>query len=777
MEESASPDTKTDVANMKNGTDVESASAASTEGPSKMREVEHVEPYVTTEVMADLHAESNINIQNIEQSGGLGSVEALKRLAIHGKNVLTPPKQKPEWKRFLEQFQNLFLILLIGSGILSIVAYLVLGDLTNLYLAIVLLVVVFLTGVLQFHEEGKANQVVDSFNKLLATSCVAIRDGHQKKINVEELVPGDLVYVKNGDKVPADMVLLLCRGLKVECSSLTGESEPISCTDKPSPNGTRKFECHNLAFSGSLCFDGMAVGLVLSTGDRTAIGMIAKLASETKTRVSVLQNEVRNFVKLVAIIALSLATVSFVISVFVQGAKTTDQVIALFVNGFLTILVANVPQGLPSTVISLLSLAARRMAMQSVLVKRIDCVETLGSCSIICSDKTGTLTKNEMTVTDIWYNQRVVRRHRRETESLFGQEPQALLFRVGILCNRAEPVNPREQSFKEESIRDLQMQRISNVSRLAWRVSVQKSLLNQEEKPAVAKFVGNPSDVAILTYCDNVVSAQRLRKECPILFEVPFNSTNKWQLVVTRARTPEEAGQTEFEVLMKGAPEVILDRCSTYASMKGASRKIDITDAFRREFTEAYENFASQGRRVIALCSKSFQAPVDTVFGSEHSKYNFPTTEMNFIGLVAIMDPPRDNVPDAVEKCLSAGVKVFMVTGDHPLTARAIAKEIGLLQSDNNILLLEDETTPDSEWEACTGAVIHGCRIDALNDDQWRTILSRDGGVCFTRTTPAHKLRIVEKCQTLMGQIVAVTGDGVNDAPALKQADIGVASK
>jgi sodium/potassium-transporting ATPase subunit alpha len=315
------------------------------------------------------------------------------------------------------------------------------------------------------------------------------------------------------------------------------------------------------------------------------------------------------------------------------------------------------------------------------------------------------------------------------------------------------------------------------VSRLAWRNSVRNSLLNHEEISLAHKFTGNPSDVAILTYCDTIVDVERLRRECKVLFEVPFNSTNKWQLVITKTKAPEENGQAEFEVLMKGAPEVILDRCTTYASTKGLAHKTEITDAFRREFMEACENFASQGRRVLALCSKSFQAAADIEFGSENDTYNFPTTDLNFIGLVAIMDPPRDNVPDAVQKCLSAGVKVFMVTGDHPFTARAIAKDIGLLKSDNNILLLEDEMTPESKWDECSGAVVHGCRINDLTDEQWTTILSKEGGICFTRTTPAHKLLIVEKCQTLMGQIVAVTGDGVNDAPALKQADIGVASK
>ena len=735
-----------------------------------------VEPYLRLEEIANLHPERRINITALDQSRGLTAEEAKKRLNLYGKNVLSPPPKIPEWKRFLQQFQNLFLILLILSALLSFAAYAIVGGVTNIYLGSVLLAVVLLTGLLQFHEEGKALHVIDSFKNLLATTCTVYRDGHHKVVDVSELVPGDLVLVTNGDKIPADMVLLLCRGLKVECSSLTGESEPISCSDQPSAKNTRKFECKNLVFNSSLCYDGMAIGLVLNTGDRSAIGTIAKLASETKARESVLQREVRNFVKLVGIIALSMAALAFVIAVILQGANTTEAVFSLLLNGFLTILVANVPQGLPSTVVSLLSLAARRMALHSVLVKRIDCVETLGSCSIICSDKTGTLTKNEMTVTDIWFNQQYVRRVRKVKESMYSQEPQTLLFRAGILCNRAEPIEKKENSDRENSIRDLQMRRLNNASKLSWAGSVRNSLLNQDDRPAAAKFKGNPSDVAILAYCDSFIPVDHFRDEFPIVAEVPFNSTNKWQLVVTKLLPPDESGNREYEVLMKGAPEIILGKCSTYACTKGASYEVEITEAFRREFTDAYERFASQGRRVLALCSKTFRAPEGIQLIADDNTYNFPTTNLKFIGLIAIMDPPRDNVPEAVTKCLSAGVKVFMVTGDHPFTARAIAKEIGLLKSDDNIELLENETSTQP-WESCQGAVIHGSRIDELTDDQWRSIISKDGGVCFARTTPAHKLLIVQKCQTLMGQIVAVTGDGVNDSPALKQADIGVASK
>jgi sodium/potassium-transporting ATPase subunit alpha len=755
------------------------ATAAMAESARTTSEELLIEPYSSLEEIVGLHPLSKIDMGNLEHSSGLRSEEALKRLSIYGKNVLTPPPKIPEWKRFLQQFQNLFLILLMLSSALSFVAYFIIGGSTNLYLGIVLITVVFLTGLLQFHEEGKALQVMDSFKNLLATDCTVYRDGRNKRVDVAELVPGDLVLVSNGEKIPADLVLLMCRGLKVECSSLTGESEPISCSDQPSAKGTRKFECKNLVFNGSLCYDGMAIGLVISTGDKTAIGTIAKLAADTKTRESVLQREVRNFVKLVGIIALAMASVSFVIAVILQGANTTEAVFTLFINGFLTILVANVPQGLPSTVVSLLSLAARRMALRSVLVKRIDCVETLGSCSIICSDKTGTLTKNEMTVTDIWFNLQFLRRVKTMKASVFSQEPQALLFRAGILCNRAEPIAEQEVAAKGDSIRDVQMKHLSNVSRLSWASSARKSMRNIEEMN-LPLFRGNPSDVAILTYCEGFVPVGQLRKECPILVEVPFNSTNKYQVVVTKLKSDkgnaDAKGDVEYEVLMKGAPEVILTRCTSYATSHGTNYETEITEAFRQEFTTAYERFASQGRRVLALCSKPFHAPEGAPLIADDNSYNFPTTGLKFIGLVAIMDPPRDNVPDAIAKCLSAGVKVFMVTGDHPFTARAIAREIGLLKSDNNIELLENVTTTSKDWESCDGAVIHGCRIDELTDDQWRIILAKDGGVCFCRTTPAHKLLIVQQCQTLMGEVVAVTGDGVNDSPALKQADIGIAS-
>jgi sodium/potassium-transporting ATPase subunit alpha len=736
------------------------------------------EPYMEHAEIALKYPLSNINVADIEKSAGLCSEEAAKRLTLYGKNVLTPPPKMPEWRRFLMQFQNMFMLLLNTCGFLSVIAYALQSDKldrTNLYLAIVLFVVVFLTCFLQFHEEGKAYKIMDSFTKMFAVSCKVIRDGKQKEVPVGDIVVGDIVIVNNGDKVTADLVLLLCRSLKSECSSLTGESRPISCNDRPSKKETRIFECKNVAFSSSLCFDGMAIGIVVLTGDNTAIGTIAGLASSTKLRESTLQKEVRRFVALIAAIAVTMATVFFIGGVLISKAQTSSEIISIFINGFLVIIVANTPQGLPATVTSLLSLAARNMAKRSVLVKRIDCVETLGSTSLICSDKTGTLTTNEMKVTDIWLDRRHhMRRKGVAGPILHGTAPNAVFLRAATLCNRGQAVTTEEHDIAAESIHSARMQKISNVSRLSWSSSIPGSTLEFASIP-IRTFSGNPSDCALLTYCNQICSTKWLRHDYPILFEIPFNSKNKWQLVVVKSVGVHhcESGMEEYEVLMKGAPEVILSKCATHASSVGEKHQAPIDDGFTPRFTEAFETFAAGGKRVLALCNMRFQAPTGTVFAEELDEtYNFPTTDLNFIGLVGIMDPPRENVPDAIAKCHSAGVKVFMVTGDHPLTGRSIAEEIGLLESDNNIELLENTTTP-GDWSGLDGAVVHGCRLEALTKDQWKSILSKSG-VVFARTTPDHKLEIVRRCQGL-GYIVAVTGDGVNDAPALKQADVGIA--
>lgn len=755
------------------------------------KEEELKEPYCTLNELIIMHPESKINAFDIEtKTGGLSSEEAKKRIGIYGYNRLTPPPRTPEWLLLLRQFNNLFLQLLLICAVLALISYILYGDKNNLYLGVILAVVVFLTGLLGYHEEGKALKVLDSFSKILPSKCKVIRDGDTAEINAEDLVPGDIIVMEGGGKVPADCVIIKCRNLKTDCSMITGEAELVTCTDLPSKPGLGMFECTNMAFNGSLCFDGIALGLVLKTGDNTAIGTFAKLVGETATRESTLQVEVKNFVKLVGIIAFIMASAAFAISCWRNHASTPDEVVTIFINGFLVILVANIPQGLPSTVVSLLSLAARKMAQKNVLVKRIDCVETLGSCSIICSDKTGTLTKNEMTVTDIWYNKRLSRMFSKECDSLQTEDPQALLYRCAILCNRGESTTKLDVEQYIEAVHGKVLRQMSHISRLSWGNSIQNASKFVEEfeksKPAVL-FKGNPSDIALLNYFNRSNAVAVLRHLYPVVFEVPFNSTNKWQLVIVKKTLQPAPGQTtvDFQVFMKGAPEMILARCTNYTYKQDKITEptlVPITEEFKTEFFNQYEAFAANGRRVLAFCSTAFPADANSEFViNDDGTYNFPTKDLTFIGMTAIMDPPRDNVPDAIKSCHSAGVKVFMVTGDHPLTGKSISRQINLLTSDNNIELLEHNVTKPSlnlvDWEQCDGAVIHGIRVDGITDEQWKILLTRKGGLCFARTTPVHKRYIVEKCQTLSegGAIVAVTGDGVNDAPALKQGDIGIA--
>ncbi|TYZ66595.1 hypothetical protein PybrP1_002592, partial [[Pythium] brassicae (nom. inval.)] len=368
-----------------------------------------------------------------------------------GFNRLSPPERVPDYILFLQQFLDWFMILLTAAGVLSLIAYLLDTSVSlNLYLAILLFLIVIITCVMSFLQARSTSKVMDSFNNMLPAQCTVVRDGASQVIPADELLVGDLVWINNGDKVPADLRVLLCSNLKVENSSLTGESELIPLTTKTQAADVPALECKNVAFNGSLCYDGAALGVVLSIGDKTVIGRIAKLASSTEERETNMQREVKSFVRFISVLAISMATVLFTIGMI---RKKGDDALNTFVNGFLVIIVANVPQGLPASVTSLLTITARRMAAHNIFVKRLDCVETMGSLTLIATDKTGTLTKNVMTVTDTWHgrafhHQPTVDHLVIETDEhlnyLTSDAAKALLFRCAALCNRAEP----EQSEK-----------------------------------------------------------------------------------------------------------------------------------------------------------------------------------------------------------------------------------------------------------------------------------------------------------------------------------------
>ncbi|KAF1319924.1 putative hydrolase, partial [Globisporangium splendens] len=700
-----------------------------------------------------------------------------------GFNRLSPPERTPDYILFLRQFLDWFMILLNLAGLLSLIAYLLDTSVSlNLYLAIVLFLIVIFTCVMTFLQERSTSKVMDSFNNMLPQQCTVVRDGASQLIPAEDLLVGDLVWVRNGDKVPADIRILQCNNLKVENSSLTGESELIPLTTKMQDTSVPALECKNVAFNGSLCYDGSALGVVLSIGDKTVIGRIAKLASSTAQRETNMQREVKSFVQFISILAVTMASVLFTIGMIRMKG---DDALNTFVNGFLVIIVANVPQGLPATVTSLLTITAKRMARHNIFVKRLDCVETMGSLTLIATDKTGTLTKNVMTVTDTWYGgafhhqptvDNLIIEDDENLDYLASDAPKAVLFRGATLCNRAvpeltDPINGAEAS----RVLRTSVSRSSN--RLSYLNTPRQSHAGasyrvRRDFVLKRKYTGNPSDIAMLRFADLLFSAETTREYYPLLFEIPFNSTNKWQLVIVPS-PGASVTRHSMDVLIKGAPEVIIKRCNTYMGMNGEEHEID--QAFHDEFSNAYELFGSNGRRVIALATRRFTPPsADVIFSAEEG--NFPTEDLCFVGMIAIMDPPRDDVPEAIQKCKDAGVKVFMVTGDHPLTAQAIAREIGLLDENDNVLNLLTPPSghlPKTDWSVHDAAVVHGGVIDYLTPDQFNAVLSMKQ-VVFARVTPQHKLEIVRASQEL-GECVGVTGDGVNDAPALKQADVGVA--
>uniref|UniRef100_A0A914V3R2 Cation-transporting P-type ATPase N-terminal domain-containing protein n=1 Tax=Plectus sambesii TaxID=2011161 RepID=A0A914V3R2_9BILA len=753
------------------------------------------EHMLTTQQMAELYPLSGINVESPNASNGLTTEEAKRRLEIDGRNALTPPKEVSSWVLLGRQFLNPFWLLLIAAGVLSLITFFFdTSVVLNLYVAFILFIIVIIMCFASFWQEKKARNAVRGFQNLLPTFCSGVRDGRECTIAAEELVVGDLVFIRSGARVPADVRILYCSGLKLETSSITGEAEPIEFTYQPAPETVSVFESHNVAFNGSFCIDGEGLGVVIRVADHTVIGQIAKLTTNQKQKKSSLDKEMTKFIRFITILALTMATI-----VFLVGAAMSkfQNVLHTFINGFLVVIVANVPQGLPATLTSQLTIIARRMAKKNVFLKKLDVIEAFGAATIIASDKTGTLTKNIMTVTDLWYNKQYMSgrpdikqktlRAKKDSRNILDmyESPLPELLAVMTVCNKAQiehktsvrkPVrrasNPPPCRSRVSSVNEATLEAELSVER---RSEQPKDIAPPPQPTATEQkyrnITGSPSEVALLRYAAQMVPPNIMRVRYEVVFEIPFNSIRKWHLVIVKS--VEQTANDElasYTLMMKGASEVLIEKCSTLAYETG-EQKLD--EEAKMEFQDAYLHFGNEGRRVIGFVMKQFKAPADTRFTIDEG--NYPQTDLTFLGMAAIMDPPRDDTAKAISECKGAGIKVFMVTGDHPTTAAAIARQIGLIGQAETIQrqgrqqisvdVIEDDKT---EY-----AVIHGEKLPTLTEKDWDELLQKQA-IVFARTTPEHKLLIVEECQR-RGEIVAVTGDGVNDAPALKRADIGVA--
>ncbi len=621
---------------------------------------------------------------------GLTAAEAAHHLEEYGPNELQAAGRISPWTILLEQFKNVLIIILLFATVLS-------ASLGHGLEAIAITVIVLFAVVLGFVQEYRAERAIEALREMAAPLATVIRDGRELRINAHELVPGDLILLATGDKVPADVRLVEAVNLQTIEAALTGESTPVQKHNRPIndpklPLGDRK----NLGYAGTVVTYGRGRAIVVATGMATEFGKIARMLESVDTGKTPLQYNLDRVGK-------TLARVSFVV-VFVivgLGLFRGQPFVEMLIFG-VALAVAVVPEALPAVVTISLALGVKRMVKRNALVRRLPAVETLGSTSVICSDKTGTLTRDEMTVRRLFVGGRTLVVSGRGYEpvgkfSLNDKEVELddsilLLLRAGALCSDAR-VERSETGDK-------------------WEVK------------------GDPTEGALMVAGAKAgLDKTELDARFPRVFEIPFTAETK--RMITLHETPN--GSTAFA---KGAPEVIVQSCASVLTDQGEQ---PMEDARTVEILEAARKMAEEALRVLAIAYKRNAAPEDA------------EKEMTLLGLVGMIDPPRREAKAAVRECEEAGIKVMMITGDHPLTAKAVARELGISKTENVVVGPELEAMDDAELEQVVGSV----------------------EVC-ARVSPAHKLRVVTALQK-RGHVVAMTGDGVNDAPALKKADIGIA--
>ncbi len=600
--------------------------------------------------------------------------QASENLKKYGPNELEEGEKKSTFQIFLEQFKDFLVIILIISAIVS-------GFLGDVQSAIVIFVVITMNAILGTAQTLKAEQSLNSLKKLSAPEAKVIRDGQLMKIPAREVTVGDEAIIEAGDMIPADGKLLSVASLKVDESALTGESLPVEKSLDEVPEGAALGDQTNRVFSGSFATYGRANFEVTSVGMQTEVGKIAGLLKSASDKQTPLQKNLDDFGKKLSLAILVFCGILFAISM-VRGES--------FVDAFLfavALAVAAIPEALSSIVTIVLSFGTQKMANENAIIRKLQAVEGLGSVSIICSDKTGTLTQNKMTVEDYYVNAKHI---------------------------SAEDIDPADA---------------------AQRKLMEFSMLCNDSTNRDGKELGDPTETALINVGLRVgVDYEAVREAYPRLSEVPFDSDRKLM-------STEHFMDGKYVVVVKGAVDVLLGRVRRIEE-GGVVREITPDDTKQIEANN--EHLSENGLRVLAFAYKCMDEKRDLGLEDEY--------DFTFLGLIAMMDPPRVESRDAVSACVSAGIKPIMITGDHKVTAAAIAKRIGILK-DNS--------------EACDGAA-----IENLSDDQLREFVPKIS--VYARVSPEHKIRIVRAWQE-RGNIVAMTGDGVNDAPALKQADIGVA--
>jgi magnesium-transporting ATPase (P-type) len=619
--------------------------------------------------------------------GGLPAGEAQKRLARHGPNEI-PERARPAWLRFLLQFHNAMIYILLAA---AAVTGLLLREPVD---TAVILGVVVLNVLIGFLQEGKAEAAIAALKRMIVSESTVLRDGRPQVVPTRELVPGDVVLLEAGNRVPADLRLLEARNLYADEASLTGESVPVSKhTDPIERPGLGPGDQRNMAFSGTFITRGSGRGVVVATGPATEFGRIAALMQATPAIVTPLVRKIDEFTRFLMVAILVLAAISFGLGLWFDFPPGYSFLASV------ALAVAAIPEMLPAIVVAILALASTAMAKRQALIRKLPAAETLGCASVICSDKTGTLTRNEMTVVRLFAG------GRRYRVTGAGYEPRGEFLRDG---------SPVDLELEPPELRE-------TLRAAAW---CNDTALEAREGRHVV--VGDPTEGAL------VVAAAKagLPPATERLDVIPFDSANRYMATL-------HAGQDHNLILVKGSPETVLGFCDT--ALVGG----EIAPVEREAVLAEVEDMAGQALRVLGKAYKRVPKSQTTLTPDD-------LRGLTFLGLAGMIDPPRVEVIDAVRRCRDAGIRVVMITGDHAATARAIASEIGIGD----------------------GEVLTGESIGQMDDDALHAAVGRVS--VYARSAPEHKLRIARQLQR-RGAIVAMTGDGVNDAPALKAADIGVA--
>ena len=633
-----------------------------------------------------------------DAAAGLSSGAASERLARHGRNELAQAPPEPWWRRLARQFTDLLIWILIAASIVSGI----LGEWAD---AAAILAIVILNGLIGFFQEGRAEQALAALRKMSSPHAKVMRDGRLQNLAAAELVPGDRVDLEAGDRIPADVRLINAAGFRAEEAALTGESVPADkdhreVLDEDAPLGDRV----NMAFMSTTAAAGTASAVVVATGMGTEIGHIAGLLQRQAVEQTPLQRRLAELGKVLVFVVLGIVLLMFVVQVL-RGGRIVE---ALLLS--VSLAVAAVPEGLSAVVTVALALGLQRMARRNALIRRLPSVETLGAVTVICSDKTGTLTRNEMTVREIHAG------GKRYEVTGSGYEPSGN-FRAGGMA--VEPGS-------DPALRHV-------LTAGAWCSHAQVTRGGNDGDGGKWELVGDPTEGAL------VVAAMKAGiraedRERRIVHEIPFSSDRKAMSVVARS-----GGDAGLYMYTKGAPEVVLHKCTHELSGDGAPR--ELTDPRRAEILDEAQAMAGRALRVLGLA-----------FREADEQRKLGETHLVFTGLVGMMDPPREEARAAVGRCLTAGIKPVMITGDHPDTARAIAESLGMLGEGQRVVV--------------------GSELDGIDDERLGSGVERIP--VYARVTAAHKMKIVGAWRS-RGHVVAMTGDGVNDAPAIKAADVGVA--